>query len=103
MIPFACSMSSIFCQEEIAGEFIGGVRCQKLIKRSLSLWHTGKKKPIFTQAFAHGIDETPRWITSIAHLRGSDLFASGKSAQKAFVKSKLTSRIMGRSNPFMVH
>jgi ribosomal RNA-processing protein 9 len=45
--------------------------------RSLSLWHTGKKKPIFTQAFAHGIEETPRWITSIAHLRGSDLFVSG--------------------------
>jgi len=50
----------------------------KLTFRSLSLWHTGKKKPIFTQAFAHGIDETPRWITSIAHLRGSDLFVSGK-------------------------
>lgn len=44
---------------------------------SLSLWHTGKKKPVFTQAFAHGVDDTPRWITSIAHLRGTDLFASG--------------------------
>lgn len=46
--------------------------------RSLSLWHTGKKKPIFTQAFAHGVDETPRWVTSLAHLRGTDLFVSGE-------------------------
>jgi hypothetical protein len=75
----------------------------KLTSRSLSLWHTGKKKPIFTQAFAHGIEDTPRWITSIAHLRGSDLFASGTSAQKTMSCSKLMRRIMGRSNPLMVN
>ncbi|ADV24458.1 ribosomal RNA-processing protein 9 [Cryptococcus gattii E566] len=52
---------------------------------SLLLWHTGKKKPIFTQAFAHGFSpitsenpiSSPRWITSIAALRGTNLFASG--------------------------
>ncbi|ORX35926.1 putative Pre-rRNA processing protein associated with U3 snRNP [Kockovaella imperatae] len=49
---------------------------------SISLWHNGKKKPIFTEPLAHGIDESvdsggPRWITSLAHLRGTDLFASG--------------------------
>ncbi|OWZ28388.1 ribosomal RNA-processing protein 9 [Cryptococcus neoformans AD2-60a] len=52
---------------------------------SLLLWHTGKKKPIFTQAFAHGFTpitaenpiSTPCWITSIAALRGTNLFASG--------------------------
>ncbi|OCF33789.1 ribosomal RNA-processing protein 9 [Kwoniella heveanensis BCC8398] len=58
---------------------------------SISLWSTGKKKPIFTHAFAHGTtdvvdtvtDETvhgqvgPRWITSLAALRGTNLFASG--------------------------
>jgi len=73
----------------------------KLTYRSLSLWHTGKKKPIFTQAFAHGIEDTPRWITSIAHLRGSDLFTSGTSAPKVPSYPKLMSRIMGRSNPLM--
>ncbi|ORY21246.1 WD40-repeat-containing domain protein [Naematelia encephala] len=54
---------------------------------SISLWHTGKKKPIFTKALAHGFDELlvesehsmpgARWITSLASLRGTDLFASG--------------------------
>ncbi|KAJ3491999.1 hypothetical protein NLI96_g303 [Meripilus lineatus] len=56
---------------------------------SISLWSTQKKKPIFTQALAHGMDEShvetedveivrkPRWITSIASLRYSDIFASG--------------------------
>ena len=54
--------------------------------RSISLWHTGKKKPIFTKPFAHGIDDLTldhemkgaRWITSLASLRGTDLFASGE-------------------------
>ena len=53
--------------------------------RSISLWHTGKKKPIFTLPLAHGIDDLTeetdlkgaRWITSLAALRGTDLFASG--------------------------
>ncbi|TFY80355.1 hypothetical protein EWM64_g3654 [Hericium alpestre] len=54
---------------------------------SISLWTTQKKKPIFTQAVAHGLNEThseteglirtPRWITSLGSLRYSDLFASG--------------------------
>ncbi|TYJ53602.1 hypothetical protein B9479_005750 [Cryptococcus floricola] len=55
---------------------------------SLLLWSTGKKKPIYTHAFAHGIAPSPspdaenplpepRWITSVAALRGTNLFASG--------------------------
>ncbi|RDX44612.1 WD40 repeat-like protein [Lentinus brumalis] len=56
---------------------------------SISLWSTQRKKPVFTQALAHGMDlaqveaekiETvrkPRWITALGSLRYSDLFASG--------------------------
>ncbi|THH29233.1 hypothetical protein EUX98_g4954 [Antrodiella citrinella] len=56
---------------------------------TISLWTTTKKKPIFSYAVAHGMDEAhvntedvqiirkPRWITSICSLRYSDLFASG--------------------------
>ncbi|KAL4247758.1 Ribosomal RNA-processing protein Rrp9-like protein [Abortiporus biennis] len=58
---------------------------------SISLWSTQKKKPVFTQALAHGMDESnvdslednvemvrkPRWITALGCLRYSDLFASG--------------------------
>ncbi|KAI0038624.1 WD40 repeat-like protein [Auriscalpium vulgare] len=54
---------------------------------SICLWQTHKKKPIFTQAIAHGFNEvhseteglirTPRWITALGSLRYSDLFASG--------------------------
>lgn len=57
------------------------------LPRSLCLWNTTKKKPIFTQALAHGFNEalsetegvvkTPRWITALASLRYSDLIASG--------------------------
>lgn len=58
--------------------------------RSICLWTTQKKKPAFTQALAHGLDESqvdvedmevvrkPRWITAVGALRYSDLFASGK-------------------------
>jgi ribosomal RNA-processing protein 9 len=58
-------------------------------RSSISLWSTQKKKPIFTHPLAHGLNEvqsssaeegvvrTPRWITSLASLRYSDLFASG--------------------------
>lgn len=75
---------------------------------TISLWNTGKKKPIFSITFAHGVEsasaatvaaaeaadpkmigmnrsaptdigEVPRWITSLAALRGTDLFASGTS------------------------
>ncbi|KAI0037031.1 WD40 repeat-like protein [Vararia minispora EC-137] len=54
---------------------------------SICLWMTQKKKPIFTQAIAHGFHETlsetegliqtPRWVTALGTLRYSDLFASG--------------------------
>ncbi|KAF9003437.1 WD40-repeat-containing domain protein [Cyathus striatus] len=54
---------------------------------AISLWTTQKKKPVFSQALAHGFNEvlsstegliqTPRWITALASLRYSDLFASG--------------------------
>ncbi|KAJ7075650.1 WD40-repeat-containing domain protein [Mycena belliarum] len=54
---------------------------------SLCLWTTQKKKPIFTQALAHGFHEaqsategvirTPRWVTAVASLRYSDLIVSG--------------------------
>ncbi|TRM66987.1 WD40-repeat-containing domain protein [Schizophyllum amplum] len=54
---------------------------------SICLWSTQKKKPIFTQPLAHGLHETesategvvqsPRWVTSLAVLPYSDLFASG--------------------------
>ncbi|KAG5649951.1 hypothetical protein H0H81_001362 [Sphagnurus paluster] len=54
---------------------------------SICLWSTQKKKPIFTQPLAHGFNEshsetegvirTPRWITSLASLRYSDVIASG--------------------------
>ncbi|KXN91546.1 hypothetical protein AN958_00532 [Leucoagaricus sp. SymC.cos] len=54
---------------------------------SISLWSTQKKKPIFTYPLAHGLHtvhsstsgpiQTPRWITSLASLPYSDLFASG--------------------------
>ena len=56
--------------------------------RSISLWSTQKKKPVYVQALAHGLHETvseergtvrsPRWITAIGSLHYSDLFASGK-------------------------
>ncbi|KAF8153274.1 Rnu3ip2 protein [Crassisporium funariophilum] len=54
---------------------------------SICLWNSLKKKPIFTQALAHGFNEvlsesegiiqTPRWITALASLRYSDLIVSG--------------------------
>lgn len=60
---------------------------------SICLWSTSKKKPVFTCSVAHGaynplseqVDEGeiqipphPRWITALASLRYSDLFASGE-------------------------
>lgn len=80
-------MISISSLVVIAGKshFPQLVSCLNISCRSLLLWHTGKKKPIFTQAFAHGFTpitaenpiSAPRWITSIAALRGTNLFASG--------------------------
>lgn len=61
--------------------------------RSICLWTTQKKKPVFTYALAHGMDEShvrsedveivrkPRWVTAIASLRYSDLFATGQLYQ----------------------
>ena len=55
--------------------------------RSICLWTTLKKKPVFTQAIAHGFHETqsstegliqtPRWVTALTSLRYSDIIASG--------------------------
>lgn len=55
--------------------------------RSICLWTTTRKKPIFTLPLAHGLDEhvsetegmqkSARWITSLACLPYGDLFASG--------------------------
>jgi len=54
---------------------------------SICLWITAKKKPVYTQPLAHGLNEspsetegvvrTPRYITSLASIRYSDIFASG--------------------------
>ena len=59
-----------------------------IFSSSISLWMTAKKKPIFTQPLAHSLNElvsetegvirTPRWVTALACLRYSDLFASGE-------------------------
>jgi ribosomal RNA-processing protein 9 len=55
--------------------------------RSISLWDINRKKPVFTYSIAHGINEhesesegiigTPYWITALATLPYSDVFASG--------------------------
>lgn len=57
---------------------------------TICLWSTGKKKPIYSKVLAHGTDTdghnslvestkepAPRWITALAALRGTNLFASG--------------------------
>ncbi|XP_028172801.1 U3 small nucleolar RNA-interacting protein 2 [Ostrinia nubilalis] len=45
---------------------------------SLCLWSVLKKKPLCTIAEAHGVENgVPRWITSVATLLNSDVFASG--------------------------
>ena len=55
--------------------------------RTISLWNVNKKKPIFSQPIAHGLNEfhsesegiigNPRWIISLTSLPYSDLFATG--------------------------
>lgn len=57
------------------------------MRRTISLWSTTKKKPVFSHALSHGIEEThsasegivhnPRWVVSLTSLAYSDLFASG--------------------------
>lgn len=56
---------------------------------TLALWSTGKKKPVFSHHLAHGIDTegrnlfpstvapSPRWITALAAIRGTNLVVSG--------------------------
>lgn len=45
---------------------------------SLCVWSVLKKKPLCTVPVAHGAEnEVPRWITSLATLLNSDVFASG--------------------------
>lgn len=66
------------------------------VHSSICLWSTLKKKPIFTQALAHGFNEvlsesegvikTPRWITALGCLRYSDVFASGGFLQLFFLR-----------------
>ncbi|EJU01615.1 WD40 repeat-like protein [Dacryopinax primogenitus] len=84
--------------EKGKGSYIeGSLECVAMVDEStflsggdsgtISLWSTTKKKPLFKQPLAHGLNEmlsstegplrTPRWITSLASLRYSDLFASG--------------------------
>lgn len=47
---------------------------------SICLWSVLKKKPLCTVPEAHGsCNEVPRWITSLATLLNSDLFASGSN------------------------
>ncbi|BEI82537.1 hypothetical protein CcaverHIS002_0304050 [Cutaneotrichosporon cavernicola] len=56
---------------------------------TLALWSTGKKKPQFSHHLAHGLDTegrnlfpstvepSPRWITALAAIRGTNLVVSG--------------------------
>ncbi|KAI7906516.1 WD40-repeat-containing domain protein [Cokeromyces recurvatus] len=53
----------------------------------ISLWDINRKKPVFSQSIAHGLNiyasesegdiKTPYWITALASLKYSDLFVSG--------------------------
>ncbi|KAJ7188410.1 WD40-repeat-containing domain protein [Mycena filopes] len=83
-------------REKVAKFVEGSMECVAMIDEttfvsggdsgSLCLWTTQKKKPVFTQALAHGFNEaqsategiiqTPRWVTAVASLRYSDLIAS---------------------------
>ncbi|KAM6501053.1 WD40-repeat-containing domain protein [Amanita muscaria] len=85
-------------QKDLSKQFVeGSLECIAMIDEhtfitggdsgSICLWTTQKKKPVFTQPLAHGMDEVhspaagliqkPRWITALGCLRYSDLFASG--------------------------
>ncbi|KAM5539750.1 hypothetical protein V8D89_006563 [Ganoderma adspersum] len=86
--------------DEASEKFVeGSIECVAMIDEmtfvsggdsgSISLWSTQRKKPVFTQALAHGMDlsqveaedirtvRKPRWITALGSLRYSDLFVSG--------------------------
>lgn len=75
---------------------------------SISLWSTQRKKPVYTQALAHGLDVSqvdakdiatvrkPRWITALGTLRYSDLFASGTSRHsRTFLVINESSIVLG--------
>lgn len=57
------------------------------LSRTISLFTSQRRKPVFKQSLAHGLNEvvsetagviqTPRWITAVSALRYSDIFASG--------------------------
>ncbi|PCH37592.1 Rnu3ip2 protein [Wolfiporia cocos MD-104 SS10] len=87
-------------KEKAQAKFMeGSIECVAMIDEStfvsggdsgsICLWTTQKKKPVFTQALAHGMDESqvdtedveivrkPRWVTAVGALWYSDLFASG--------------------------
>ncbi len=61
--------------------------------RTISLFTSQRRKPVFKQSLAHGLHETfsetegviqtPRWITALSTLRYSDVFASGLSCSLA--------------------
>ncbi|CAG8791069.1 3121_t:CDS:1, partial [Gigaspora rosea] len=54
---------------------------------AISLWNINKKKPVFVHNISHGLQtydsesegplKNPYWITSLATVKYSDLFASG--------------------------
>lgn len=46
---------------------------------AVCLWDVGRKKPVYTQAFAHGVEANgvPRWVTAIGALAYGDVFATG--------------------------
>lgn len=77
--------------------------------RSICLWTTQKKKPIFTHALAHGIEKTvsesgevtqkPRWITAVTTLRYSDLFASGSHCMFVESRKLIFFRLLGWRDP----
>jgi hypothetical protein len=58
-----------------------------MFSRTISLFTSQRRKPIFKQPLAHGLNEsvsetegviqTPRWITALSTLRYSDIFVSG--------------------------
>ncbi|KAG6853404.1 hypothetical protein C0991_004737 [Blastosporella zonata] len=90
-------MNGVQAKESMKKFIEGSIECVAMIDEttflsggdsgSICLWSTLKKKPIFTQPLAHGFNEapsdtegvirTPRWITSLASLRYSDVIASG--------------------------
>ncbi|KAI9034418.1 WD40-repeat-containing domain protein [Hyaloraphidium curvatum] len=75
------------------GEFGGSLDCAEMIDEdwflsgsdggAISLWNAPKKKPVYTRLLAHrpadDSPDAPVWITALASLHHTDLFASGSS------------------------